>query len=75
MSKSFKRPSRSGHKAICAALNRLFWNIVPTRGDMSTDEFAQWIMAELKDADIFIRFDNEFELFKPDESPRKRKGT
>lgn len=43
--------SQESRQAICDALNKLFWKI-PTRKNLNTEEWAQWLIAELIDAGI-----------------------
>lgn len=51
--------SQESRQAICDALNKLFWKI-PTRKNLNTEEWAQWLIAELIDAGITgIKFINE----------------
>jgi hypothetical protein len=64
--------TRNEKQCVCKALNKLFWKLPRER--IGTDhlhsrstlkESAEYIVAELADADIIIRWNNDKEMFEP----------
>jgi len=60
-------------KAICRALNIIFWKVPSVTGSAPhTNKDGQWWAAELQDKGIKIEWDEESEEFIP--SARRGKG-
>lgn len=52
--------NKNDNPSVAKALNKIFWKIPADIDSMTTERFAEYICAELADADIYVIFDDDF---------------